>query len=162
MTSNATDHGPPRLFDVWQKHQDIAMHFNDLILRLRTLSLGGIAALAGLGAGLAHGPTNEAIRWGILAGTFATLSIVWVAIWILDFLYYNRLLLGAVEALIHLEKLSKNQALVAELQLSTIIEKAVTNKPSHSGGSLGRWLFYVLIFLALLSGLVFSLLPLIR
>lgn len=35
-------------FDTWKKYEDIAMHFNDLIIRLRIQSIGGIAALAAI------------------------------------------------------------------------------------------------------------------
>jgi hypothetical protein len=39
-----TEQGWP-VFKVWQKYEDIAMHFNDLLIRLRTQALGAIAAL---------------------------------------------------------------------------------------------------------------------
>jgi hypothetical protein len=33
---------------LWEKYEDIAMHFNDLLIRLRTQSLAGVAALSAL------------------------------------------------------------------------------------------------------------------
>lgn len=128
------------LFEVWSKYQDVAMHFNDLILQLRTLSLGGVAALAALGSALAHGPANEQVRLSVLAAILSALAVLWLAIWILDFQYYNRLLLGAVDALKQLETASKASD-VPELQLSTIIEEAVAARahtvvaPKAVGGS---------------------------
>lgn len=35
-------------FEVWKQYEKIAMHFNDLIIRLRTQSIGGLAALAAI------------------------------------------------------------------------------------------------------------------
>jgi hypothetical protein len=40
----STEQGWP-VFEVWTKYEDIAMHFNDLLIRLRTQALGAIAAL---------------------------------------------------------------------------------------------------------------------
>ncbi len=33
---------------LWEKYEDIAMHFNDLLMRLRTQTLAGIAAVSAL------------------------------------------------------------------------------------------------------------------
>ena len=41
----ATEEGWPT-FEVWQEYEKIAMHFNDLLMRLRTQALGAVAALA--------------------------------------------------------------------------------------------------------------------
>lgn len=34
--------------ELWEKYEQIAMHFNDLIIRLRTQALAGVAALSTL------------------------------------------------------------------------------------------------------------------
>ena len=34
--------------ELWEKYEEIAMHFNDLIIRLRTQALAGVAALSTL------------------------------------------------------------------------------------------------------------------
>jgi hypothetical protein len=33
---------------LWEKYEDITMHFNDLIIKLRTQALAGVAALSTL------------------------------------------------------------------------------------------------------------------
>ena len=33
-------------FKLWKSYEEVAMHFNDLIIRLRIQSIGGLAALA--------------------------------------------------------------------------------------------------------------------
>jgi hypothetical protein len=34
--------------ELWEKYEEIAMHFNDLLIRLRTQALGGVAALSAI------------------------------------------------------------------------------------------------------------------
>jgi len=41
-----TDGFPTR--ELWEKYEDIAMHFNDLIIKLRTQALAGVVALSTL------------------------------------------------------------------------------------------------------------------
>jgi hypothetical protein len=36
------------LKEVWKDYEEIAMHFNDLLIKLRTQALGGVAALSAL------------------------------------------------------------------------------------------------------------------
>ena len=94
-------------FSTWEKYEDIAMHFNDLIIRLRTQSIGGIAALAAiLGVFLTDKNSNNDItfNYGLASIALLFLILFWIAIWILDLGYYNRLLEGAVNAILILEK----------------------------------------------------------
>src|SRR5437667_124517 len=83
-------------FDVWDKYEKIAMHFNDLIIKLRTQALAGVAALSTLVTLFAKSDVASSGAWGIAAFIFGGLCLAWVAIWIIDFSYYNRLLTGAV------------------------------------------------------------------
>src|SRR5664280_1831888 len=46
-TGRAEPEGWP-LKDVWEKYEDIAMHFNDLLIRLRTQALAAVAAISTL------------------------------------------------------------------------------------------------------------------
>jgi len=140
------------------------MHFNDLLIRLRTQSIGGVAALAALATIISRGDITPGMRWGILVSAFFFLTLFWVAIWILDFKYYNRLLLGAVSAIIEVEAISKNGAPCDGLTLSTRIEAVVANitaglpvkQPLKGYSGFGRWWFYVIVLCALLSGLLVS------
>jgi hypothetical protein len=42
---DANEEGWP-IFDVWDKYEAIAMHFNDLLIKLRTQALAAVAALS--------------------------------------------------------------------------------------------------------------------
>lgn len=166
------------LFTVWKEYEAIAMHFNDLLLKIRTQSLAAVAAF-GTAAGLLLRGENisHELRWGALTAVFFALCVFWVAIWILDFAYYNRLLLGAVKALVWIERESKKSNRTSGIYISTLIEQAVARrKPAEQAAAFddseyqaailadpakhedlrlkwGRWTFYVLVF-ALLVGLL--------
>jgi len=45
---------PINRFDLWKEYERVAMHFNDLIIRLRSQSLGGVAAFATLAGVVAN------------------------------------------------------------------------------------------------------------
>src|SRR2546425_6533724 len=147
------------IFEVWKEYEKIAMHFNDLLIKLRMQALGGIAAISALVGFLSKGDTPEEFRWGILAGVFSILALFWIAIWVLDFRYYNCLLLGAVASILQLEKNSKNHTHIKEFDLSHIIEQAVRGEiVGLKGPGLfsGRHWFYILVLLGLLAALLFS------
>jgi hypothetical protein len=117
------------IFEVWKEYEAIAMHFNDLIIQLRIRALGGIAAISAVVGFIYKENSSELFRWGILGGVFFKLIIVWSAIWIIDFYYYNnRLLAGAVYAIKEVEKLSEHEGSVQYLNMSTRIEQSVRGK----------------------------------
>lgn len=148
------------LFTVWKEYEEIAMHFNDLLLKIRTQSLAAVAAFATIAGVLLKGESiSHELRWGTLTAVFIALCVFWLAIWILDFTYYNRLLLGAVKALIAIEEESKLSTRTASIYVSTNIQSAVAAMTStdREGFNLskGRWIFYSSVF-ALLVGLMIA------
>lgn len=88
------------------------------------------------------------------------MALFWIAIWCLDFLYYNRLLRGAVAALAQIETASRTPAgLTSGINMSTLIE-AEFSKPllrSDLRHFRGVILFYVVVLAAIVSGAFFSL-----
>ena len=106
---------PWTIHDLWAKYEDIAMHFNDLLIHLRTQALAAVAALSTLiGIFTKTDPNSVHISWEVATGVFSLLIVFWVAIWAIDRGYYNRLLIGAVIALREVE---------AESKLSLLFEK---------------------------------------
>ena len=159
---SASDKAPeqPSLFDVWSKYEDIAMHFNDLLMRLRIHALGGVAALSTLvGVFAKTDLASIKVSWEIAAGVLGALAVFWVAIAIIDLFYYNRLLIGAVIALKNIETLSLKQNTVSTIDLSTMIEEAVMQKAPDARSRrdkfysrFGIWTFYLLVFAVLITG----------
>jgi hypothetical protein len=143
-----------RIFEVWKTYEEVAMHFNDLLLKLRIQALAGVAALAVLAGIFSNVRTfNFQGTWIIAAACFFGLILIWSAIWALDQLYYNRLLLGSVAAIPRIEELSKTQTHVTELDLSTHIEEAVSGQALRPVPQLrGVTAFYVIVFVTLFVG----------
>ena len=152
--ATSTEAGFP-LFETWKQYERVAMHFNDLLLKIRTQSLAAVATVATVaGVVLRSEGVTPRVRWGMLSAMFGALTVFWIAIWILDFCYYNRLLLGAVDALLALENASTSSRRIGHLDLSTRIEATVRrNEPRWSaeyrGRAKGRWAFYLLVFAVL-------------
>jgi hypothetical protein len=130
---------PKRRFELWAKHEDVAMHFNDLTMRLRVQALAGVAAAALLAGGIFS--SQGRIETKALGSISIALAFVWGAIWLLDRHYYQPLLKGAVKQIYLLESWTPG------LKLSTAVEAEVGNE-----GSLARSGFYLIIFLILSSG----------
>jgi hypothetical protein len=145
---------------LWAKYEDIAMHFNDLLMRLRSQSLAGIAAISAL-VGLFTRETgaNLQMDWLVAEALFAAMAVFWIAIWCLDMGYYNRLLNGAVNAIVELEKATApDAAFSGEIDMSRRIEAQFSKvwwnraKPSYNGVVA----FYALVLLVIVLGGIFS------
>lgn len=134
-TSEEPERGEPQLFHVWVKYQDTAAHFNDLVMRLRTQALAGIAVLVVLAEVATSGGVSSELRWTLLADAFFLLALFWFAICILDFGYYDRLLDGAFAALLRIEARSKRTSGQLSLDLSTTIEQALRRAPLRLPGT---------------------------
>jgi hypothetical protein len=142
-----------QVLELWKKYEDITMHFNDLLMRLRTQGLAAVAALTTIIGIFAKG-TNATSNWKLVAFAFSILSLLWVAVWALDFFYYNQLLSGAVRALVKLEGISETKLRVSHIDLSTTIEDQVLKGPPKL--LIGVWIFYSVVFFVLVGGFLYS------
>ncbi len=90
------------LIQQWKTVVDAQMHFNDMILRTRALGITVVIGVYGAAAALANRPPQAAVAvTGKLPNVssmiiFLGLALL-VSIFLLDYCYYYRLLLGAVE-----------------------------------------------------------------
>jgi hypothetical protein len=139
------------VFDLWAKYEDITTHFNDLLMKLRTQALAGVATLSTAVGIFAKSESQSANVWQLAGFTIIGLCLVWIAIWVLDAFYYNRLLAGAVHALKQIENESKSNRHVPEIGFSTAIEDVVLRKicSKQEGGVRA---FYLIILIALVGG----------
>lgn len=141
---------------LWSKYEDIAIHFNGLLMRLRSGSLAAVAAastVVGILADEADGDLS--LDWLVAAGIFSAMSVVWIAIFCLDLFYYNKLLNGAVSAITQLESDTLEGRKPQGINLSMIVENEFTAGKSARApkGVLG---FYTLVFGLLIAGALFS------
>jgi hypothetical protein len=107
---------------VWWQYEQVAMHFNQLIIQFRTQALGGVVAAVVAGGVLAGKEADAADRNRVRRHFFGFLLFAWTAAAFLDALYYQQLLRGAVDALITYEK-------GCPFQLSTQIENHFDSHP---------------------------------
>ncbi len=153
------------IFNAWLEYERVAMHFNELLIKLRIQALGGVVAISTLAGFVAKYGSQSYFNWGLLTCIFVVLIFAWIAIWILDFWYYNRLLLGAVDEVMRLERMSAKSTKLDKIALSTQIEKVertgqLDNIPSRSKCERliqGRVLFYLITFVGLAIALTISL-----
>lgn len=143
------------IFEVWQKYEENAKHFNDLLMRLRLQALAGFAAVTVLLGYLANTDGRE-VNHHIAGLGFLALTVLWIAVWILDFGYYNRMLSGAALSLQHLEDLTRDgRKTVNILDFSTCIDKRV--KYGRPGFRLdARFFFYLLVLLVFFTFMIIS------
>ena len=149
--ASAEDRSVPKNFDdvfkLWSKYEDTAMHFNDLLIKLRVQVLGGVTLSGTLAATLLKEQNSDSLRY-----VFLSFLVSWIAVWILDMCYYNRLLSGAVDGIVELEDK------FPEFQLSTKIKKSVNESWSKANGVM---YFYLTIFIGLIIISTFLFYPLI-
>lgn len=131
-------------FALWKEYESIAIHFNQLILSLRTQALGGVAAtvvllvglLAQRGGSESEQQTKEkatSANWGALACAFLLLSLLWLALSVLDLKYYHKLLEGSVRGIIALEKnttmFGENSTIALSHHIRYAVDPSADNTP---------------------------------
>ncbi len=88
--------------EYWKQGISLSMHFNDMCIRLRVLSLTVLATfLAGAAVSMAQYPDGMIQLFGRMAHISAAIYLIGAAfvasLWALDQLYYYRLLIASVE-----------------------------------------------------------------
>jgi hypothetical protein len=124
--------------DLWKKYEDIAMHFNEVIMRWRLQAMGGLAGLL-TAAGFVVGDAESLlVRYRAMLILSGVLASAWIGVAVIDLFYYRRLLQGAVAAITDLEKEMPGVALSNKIE-----DKA------RRGSEIAPWIFYVAGFLPL-------------
>lgn len=148
----------PDIQMLWAKYEDIAMHFNDLLMRLRSQSLAGIAAVSTLvGMFTKTGVTEAKVEWMAATAIFVAMFFFWIAIFCLDIFYYSRLLVGAVSAITELESKSASGAAIG-INMSTLIEVEFRSPSLRGKISIfkGVLWFYAIVLGVIMAGAIFS------
>ncbi len=105
----------------WKTVIETQMHFNDLIIRFRSIVLTALVTL--VGASVALGKTSLIDNTQIVT-LIAILLVLWGTAFVLDYFYYHRLLLGSVAQALKFDesKLGKKLGLFG---LTTCISRVV-------------------------------------
>jgi hypothetical protein len=134
------------VINLWYHYEQVAMHFNELIIQYRLHLMGGLGTIGALSGYLIGGKVDDPQMRNWLRALVSTgLLMLLVAAASLDLFYYDQLLQGAVDALVEFE--SKHPP----IDLSTLIEKKVTYR-----GMIPIYFTYGLIFISLFGFTVWS------
>jgi hypothetical protein len=140
--------------ELWDKYEKIAMHFNELLIKLRTQALGAVATIV-TAAGFLVSRQSASIAdepWWAVSAVSSLVLIAWCTLWMIDLFYYCKLLRGAVNSLLRLERESGGT-----IDLSTNIERLFRPPDEHETRlNWPLWAFYGPIAAFLLVVTVFS------
>jgi len=110
-------------FAVWCKYEDIANHFNGLIIQIRIKSLALITSISSI---LAIYTTKDGvIQWELLQYALMFQFFFLLSVCVLDLFYYNRLLTNTVIILRDLEKDRPKTDGIPEPNFSTVLDDEV-------------------------------------
>jgi hypothetical protein len=136
-------------FELWKEYENIAMHFNQLLIQFRLKALGGIGVIIALLGVMTKSSTSSVeTQWLILAVSFAVLAFVWLAIYLLDFYYYNRLLLGAVTSTMELENMGDDKL---DITFSSDVKKFIENNDQKFKNLWPIQIFYLFVLIILVA-----------
>ena len=135
-------------FEVWKEYENIAMHFNTLLIQLRMRALGGVAIVVALISFIGKSEIDMGLQLKIYGFSFLILSVAWIAIFLIDYFYYNKLLLGAVKSTINLEAMLESEI---KINFSTDVKEYVENEDVTYKNLWAILFFYVSVLILLMA-----------
>lgn len=137
---------PAQVWKYWVQCEEIAMHFNKLILDFRVRALGGVSVAVGVM--IATLKTESVDRHlPYLGGWLVAMAVIWCAVALIDRYYYQRLLHGVVIEILRIEREYGGNFLRASRQIEHTVNDELGNNKSWP-----RWAFYGLPLFALVGG----------
>jgi hypothetical protein len=137
------------LLEEWKVVMQTQMHFNDMIIRMRTAGLSVLIAVFG-GAAIAIGQYPDRFievahrDFHVAAPIILFGLLLWLAIFIIDYFYYHKCLLGAVERGYQIDEAYKGRQVAGTSMygMTTLIRDAI-GKPGRSKWYI--WAVYLLV-----------------
>jgi hypothetical protein len=142
----------------WRALIDTQMHFNDMLMRTRSIGLSMViavygAAIVSAGQFPDSSVTFVDLRLHVAVGIFAVGMLLLLSLFLLDRFYYYRMLLAVVEHTEEIERESGTSVQPIELKLTQRISASVS-RPMASFVLLVFYAVPFLIGLAFLTGLI--------
>ena len=139
------------LLEEWKVVMQTQMHFNDMIIKMRTAGLSVLIAVFG-GAAIAIGQYPDRFievahrDFHVAAPIILFGLLLWLAIFLIDYFYYHKCLLGAVQRGYQIDEAYKERQIDGTRMygMTTLIRDAI-GKPGMSKWYI--WGFYGLIAL---------------
>jgi hypothetical protein len=79
----------------WKTVIETQMHFNDLIMRLRSIAITALTTLVGIALAVIK---VAKLTDGAAVVVYCVPWLLWLVVFVLDYFYYHRLLMGSVIA----------------------------------------------------------------
>jgi len=131
----------------WKTIIETQMHFNDLIMRLRSIAITALTTLVGIALAVIK---FAKLADGAAVVVFFVPWLLWLVVFVLDYFYYHRLLMGSVIASFKFDECRELQEL-GLFGMSSTITKTVTPPSS-------RWMIRIYYLLpAVIAAAVFVL-----
>lgn len=130
-----------QVLDLWFHYEEIAMHFNELIIQYRLQLLAGTGGLLAILSYLVNAKEGDVDKVRMRAYISLTVLVIFSAAAWLDIFYYSKLLSGAVESIIELESNYE------QLNLSTTIKEKF--------GCMGATYQIMIMYLCIIAFMVF-------
>lgn len=126
----------------WEVCINTQMHFNDVIIKFRSIVLSVFIASIGFIYGISEKlqfTDSTKIKW------FGLAMVFWLSCFILDYFYYHKLLLGAVK---HAEKFDNNEVFQ---KIGLVgMTKTISLKITALRTQMTIWLFYLMPLISLM------------
>ncbi|MCW5908161.1 MAG: hypothetical protein KIS94_09900 [Chitinophagales bacterium] len=132
----------------WQTTIESQMHFNDLIIRFRSIVLSVFIASLGFIYGVSEKLSftdDTKIKW------FFLVIIFWICCFLLDYFYYHQLLLGSIE---HSCKFDNNKRFREKGLFG--LTKTISIYVNATSSKILIWTFYLLPLIGLLTFIYFK------
>lgn len=135
-----------QFFAIWCKYEDIANHFNSLIIQIRIKSLALITTVSTISA--IYTSKSGVVQWQLFQSALIFQLLFLFAVCILDLGYYNRLLKSSILAIRNLEGKRPKHTELFEPTFSTYIDNKV-------GGTFAVHSFYVVSLLVFCIAIIY-------
>ena len=120
------------LVEVWKTTVQVQQHFNDIEMRIRALAI--TAAAVAIKDGTSLGLAGLTVRLG--AGLLLITLIAWILFYLVDQIWYHRMLLGAVQQGETIEGALSNE--VPGVELTRAISAASPYQATAFGRKIGK------------------------
>lgn len=138
------------MMEQWKTAIAVQIHFNDLLMRIRTFGLTAVVVILGTAAGLWK-LGGDKIDPFIILGPFALGEILLISLFVVDVFYYYPLLLAAVEHVSKIDEEFKNLKIMGDLQLFGMT-KCISTKVTKRKATFFLWFFYLFPFGSTIAG----------
>jgi len=130
----------------WKTTIETQMHFNDLIIKFRSIVLSIFIGTLGIIYGLTKQIKLQTVDIYVLIGLSFTF---WICCFVLDFFYYHRLLLGSVG---HSRKFDNNEILKKKGLFG--LTSRINNEINPGVSKILIWIFYLLPMFAITLAII--------